>query len=55
MIGIQNCPYSGSGLGIGLELALGLSGGSGNSYQKLRNYQHNNIWVVIPKVGNSDI
>ena len=50
------------GLALGLELGLGLSGrsrnsdrellGSENSNQKPRNYQH--LWVVIPKVGNSD-
>ena len=54
-------------VGLALELGLGLSGrsrnsdrellGSGNSNQKPRNYQHccyQHLWVVIPKVGNSD-
>ena len=54
-------------LASALELGLGLSGrsgnsdreplGSGNSDQKPRNYQrcyYQHLWVVIPKVGNSD-
>ena len=54
-------------LGLGLSLELGLCGGSGNSdreplgsgnsAQKPLNYQHcyyQHLWVVIPKVGNSD-
>ena len=55
------------GLELALELGIGLSGrsrnsdrkplGNANSDQKPRNYQHcyyQHIWVVIPKVGNSD-
>ena len=57
----------GLGYGLGYGLGLGLSGrrgnsdreplGSGNSDQKPRSCQHcyyQHLWVVIPKVGNSD-
>ena len=47
---------------VRVRVRVGLSGrngnydretlGSGNSDQKPRNYQH--LWVLIPKVGNSD-
>ena len=46
-----------SGLRLSLNLGLGLSGGSGNSEQITLNNQrcyNQHLWVLIPKVGNSD-